>query len=82
LAWAVRAGVVDLDDALLLVQVYSVDEHGRPADGRAIAEQAGLTWPALRQRCRRLAQRIGAAAVEAGIGTGELPADTWTHAAA
>ena len=82
LAWAVRARVVGLDDAQLLARVYTVDEHGRPADGRAIAEQAGLSWPALRQRCRRLAQRIGAAAVEAGIGTGEQPADTWTLAAA
>ena len=82
LAWAVRAGVLDLDDAQLLVRVYSVDEHGRPADGRAIAAQAGLSWPALRQRCRRLAQRIGAAAVEAGIGAAEQPAGTWTLAAA
>ena len=82
LAWAVRAGVLDLDDAQLLVRVYSVDEHGRPADGRAIAKQAGLSWPALRQRCRRLAQRIGAAAVEAGIGAAEPPAGTWMLAAA
>jgi hypothetical protein len=82
LAWAVRASVLDLDDAQLLVRVYSVDEHGRPADGRAVAAQAGLSWPALRQRCRRLAQRIGAAAVEAGIGAAEQPAGTWTLAAA
>jgi hypothetical protein len=60
--------VVDLDEAQLLLRVYTVDEHGRPADGRMVAEQAGLSWPTLRQRCRRLAQRIGAAAVEAGIG--------------
>lgn len=82
LSWAVRAGVLDLDDALLLVRVYSVDGHGRPADGRAVAAQAGLSWPALRQRCRRLAQRLGAAAVDAGIGAAEQPSGTWTLAAA
>lgn len=82
LAWAVRTGVLDLDDAQLLVQVYSVDEYGRAADGRAVAEQAGLSWPALRQRCRRLARRIGAAAVDAGIGADEQPTSPWTLAAA
>jgi hypothetical protein len=82
LAWAVRAGVLDLDDAQLLVRVYSVDEHGRPADGRAVAAQAGLSWPALRQRCRRLARCIGAAAVDAGIGADEQPTSPWTLAAA
>jgi hypothetical protein len=81
LAWAVRAGVLDLADAQLLVQVYSVDEHGRAADGRAVAAQAGLSWPALRQRCRRLARRVGAAAVEAGIGTAEQPTTFWMAAA-
>jgi hypothetical protein len=76
LAWAVRHRVVDLDDAQLLLRVYTVDEHGRPADARMVAEQTGLTWPTLRQRCRRLAQRVGAAAVEAGIGRSEhLAAD-------
>jgi hypothetical protein len=75
LAWAVRRAVVDLDEAQLLLRVYGVDEHGRPADARAVAEQAGLSWPALRQRCRRLARRIGAAAVEAGFGRAEQPVD-------
>ena len=82
LAWAVRAGVLDLDDAQLLVRVYGLDENDRPADGRAIAQQAGLTWPALRQRCRRLARRIGAAAVDAGIGSAEQSVDGWMLAAA
>ena len=41
LAWAVLARVLDLDDAQLLVRVYTVDEHGRRADGRLVAEQAG-----------------------------------------
>jgi hypothetical protein len=81
LAWAVRRKVVDLDEARLLLQVYGVDEHGRPADARAVAEQAGLSWPALRQRCRRLARRIGAAAVEAGFGRAEQPVD-WLLVAA
>jgi hypothetical protein len=81
LAWAVRHRVVDLDEARLLLRVYTVDEHGRPADGRTVAEQTGLTWPTLRQRCRRLAQRIGAAAVEAGIGRSEHLADDRLQAA-
>ena len=82
LAWAVRTGVVDLDEALLLARVYSLDDHGRPADGRAVAEQAGISWPALRQRCRRLARRIGVAAIDAGLGTGEQPTSNWTLVAA
>jgi hypothetical protein len=57
LAWAVRHRVVDLDEAQLLLRVYTVDEHGRPTAARTVAEQAGLSWPTLRQRCRRLAQR-------------------------
>jgi hypothetical protein len=81
LAWAVRHRVVDLDEARLLLRVYGVDEHGRPADARAVAEQEGLNWPALRQRCRRLARRIGAAAVEAGFGRAEQPADWLLDAA-
>ncbi len=76
LAWVVPDRVVDLDDAQLLLRVYPVDAQGRPADARTVAEQTGLAWPTLRQRCRRLAQRIGAAAVETGIGRGEhLAAD-------
>jgi hypothetical protein len=82
LAWAVRHEVVDLDDARLLLRVYSVDEHGRPADARTVAAQIGLTWPALRQRCRRLARRIGAAAVEAGVRDAEQPIPGWLLTAA
>lgn len=67
LAWAVRSQVLDLDEARLLLRVYSVDGNGRPADVRTVAEQEGLAWPTLRQRCRRLARRVGTAAVAAGV---------------
>lgn len=67
LAWAVRAGVLELDQAQLLVRVYAVDEHGRPVDVQALAASEGLSWAALRQRCHRLARRLGKAAIAAGM---------------
>ena len=78
LAWAVRNDVLTLDEARLLIRVYTVDEQGRPGDARAVAQQEGLTWLALRQRCHRLARRVGIAAIAAGISTsdvGELDGD-------
>jgi len=66
LAWAVRSGVLRLDEARLLVRVYGLD--GGPAGaGPAVAAEYELSWPALRQRCHRLARRVGQAAVAAGI---------------
>ena len=66
LAWAVRSRVLQLDEARLLVRVYGLD--GGPAGaGPAVAAECGLSWPALRQRCHRLARRVGQAAVAAGI---------------
>jgi len=66
LAWAVRSGVLRLDEARLLARVYGLD--GSPAGaGPAVAAECGLSWPALRQRCHRLARRVGLAAVAAGI---------------
>jgi hypothetical protein len=59
LAWAVRHRVVDLDDAQLLLRVYTVDEHGRPADGRMVAEQAGLSDAAAAVPAARPAHRRG-----------------------
>ena len=73
LAWAVRNGVLALDEARLLIRVYTVDDRGRPGDARAVARQQGLTWPALRQRCHRLARRLGTAAIAAGIATSDIP---------
>lgn len=67
LAWSVRCGVLNLDEARLLTRVYSVDDDGRPVDIRAIALQEGLSRPALRQRCHRLARRLRVAAGAAGI---------------
>jgi hypothetical protein len=65
LAWGVRNAVLDLGQARLLARVYALD--GRPADSRTIAAELGISWPALRQRCSRLARRLGQAAVAAGI---------------
>lgn len=66
LAWAVRSRVLHFDEARLLVRVYGLD--GSPSDGGpAVAVEYGISWPALRQRCHRLARRVGRAAVAAGI---------------
>jgi hypothetical protein len=66
LAWAVRSGVVRLDDARLLARVYGFDA-GPALSGPELAAQHGTSWPALRQRCHRIARRVGRAAVAAGI---------------
>ena len=72
LAWAVRSGVLRLDEARLLARVYGL--AGGPADaGPSVAAECGLSWPALRQRCHRLARRVGRAAVAAGIDSGVRP---------
>lgn len=68
LAWAVRCRILTLPEAQLLVRVYAVDAPGQPADVRAIAAQEGISWGALRQRCHRLARRLRAAALQAGVG--------------
>jgi hypothetical protein len=66
LAWAVRTAVLPLDQARLLARAYGLD--GQPTAGSAqVAAQYGLSPAALRQRCHRLARRLGAAAVAAGI---------------
>jgi len=66
LAWAVRSSVLQLDEARLLARVYGLD--GSPGGaGPAVAAEYGLSWPALRQRCHRIARRVGQAAVAAGI---------------
>ena len=66
LAWAVRCGVLRLAEAQLLARVYGLD--GGPAGaGPAIASELGISWPALRQRCHRLARRVGRAASAAGV---------------
>ncbi len=66
LAWAVRSSVLRLDEAQLLARAYGL--HGGPANaGPALAAECGLSWLTLRQRCHRLARRVGQAAVAAGI---------------
>ena len=66
LAWAVRSSVLQLGEARLLARVYGLD--GGPADaGPSVAAEYGVSWPALRQRCHRIARRVGQAAVAAGI---------------
>jgi len=76
LAWAVRCRVLALAEAQLLIRVYGVDAHRRPVDVRAIAAQEGISWPALRQRCHRLARRLGAAALASGVGADGLCGDS------
>jgi hypothetical protein len=66
LAWAVRSGVLRLDEARLLARVYGFDA-GPVETGPAVAARYGVSWPALRQRCHRIARRVGRAAVAAGI---------------
>jgi hypothetical protein len=73
LAWAVRHGVITLAEAQLLLRVYSVDSDGRPVDGRTVAADLGLSWPALRQRCHRLARRLAAATADADLGPADPP---------
>ena len=72
LAWAVRSSVLRLDEARLLARVYGL-EGGRADAGPAVAAELGLSWPALRQRCHRLARRVGQAAVGAGIDSAVQP---------
>lgn len=68
LAWGVRTGTVSRPEALLLARVYGLAEPlGHEVDGPAIAQELGLTWAALRQRCHRIARRLGQAAVAEGI---------------
>lgn len=68
LAWGVRTGVVRQSEALLLARVYGLAEQpGQVPDGPAIAAELEMSWAALRQRCHRLARRLGQAAVAAGI---------------
>ncbi len=47
-------------------RVYTVDQDGVPVDGRVIANEEGISWSTLRQRCNRLAHRLGAAAANSG----------------
>lgn len=65
LAWSVRTAVLELHEARMLARVYALD--GGPADVQAVAVELGISWPALRQRCSRLARRLGRAAMAAGI---------------
>jgi hypothetical protein len=65
LAWAVRADVLRAEDARLLVAVYGVRADGQPADGRQVAAELGVSWPALRQRCSRSVRRLAAAVTAA-----------------
>lgn len=71
LAWSVRTRVLELHEARLLARVYGLDGHR--ASSRAVAAELGISWPALRQRCSRLARRLGRAAVAAGIAPIDRP---------
>lgn len=66
LAWGVRTGVLQLEQARFLARAYGLD--GQPArSSAAVAADYGLSAAALRQRCHRLARHLGRAAVKAGI---------------
>ncbi len=65
LAWSVRTGVLELHEARLLIRVYVPDGHG--LDTHLIAAELGISRAALRQRCSRLARRLGDAAIAAGL---------------
>lgn len=71
LAWAVRTRVLKLHEARLLTTIYLADGHA--ADTQGIAAELGISRAALRQRCSRLARRVGHAAVAAGISTADRP---------
>ena len=79
LAWAVRSAVLRLDEAQLLARVYGLD--GDPAQaGPHVAVALGVSWPALRQRCHRLARRVSHALVDSGIDS-TVPRGAVLHAA-
>jgi hypothetical protein len=81
LAWAVRTHVLDAAEAQLLLRVYTPDATGRRTSARTVAEQQGLAWPTLRQRCARLTRRLREAATAADLVGGE-PASGWLLAVA
>lgn len=70
LAWGVRAQVLQLHEAQMLARCYGVGvASGRPLveTRAALAAELGTTRAVLRQRCRRLARRLGAAAIDSGL---------------
>lgn len=63
LAWSVAEGVINTGDAALLARRYGEESPGREAwasmaDAHVVAEQAGISPEAMRQRCSRAARRI------------------------
>ena len=67
LAWGVRTGVLQSQEAQLLVRVYGLGAQDGPVTTEAVAAEMGLKASALRQRCHRLARRLGQAALESGL---------------
>ena len=67
LAWGVRTGVLQLHEARLMARVYGLDAQGDLESTAALVAEMGITWRAMRQRCNRLARRLGQAAVASGI---------------
>jgi len=75
LAWAVRTGVLEPLEAHWLTRIYlGPARDGEPAQGPAVAAELGISWVALRQRCHRLARRLGQAAEAAGISRADIAA--------
>jgi hypothetical protein len=68
LAWAVRTGVLQPCEGQWMTRIYlGPTRGGYPTEGPAVAAELGISWVALRQRCHRLARRLGQAAEAAGI---------------
>ena len=67
LAWGVRTGVLQLHEARLMARVYGLDAQGDLESTAALVAEMGISWRAMRQRCNRLARRLGQAAVTSGI---------------
>ncbi|WP_159942559.1 MULTISPECIES: hypothetical protein [unclassified Nocardiopsis] len=66
LAWSVAEGVLNAGEATLLAHRYGDESPGRPswtsvADPDTVADEAGISPEAMRQRCSRAARRLAAA---------------------
>ncbi|WP_019608926.1 hypothetical protein [Nocardiopsis sp. CNS-639] len=63
LAWSVAEGVISAGDAALLARRYGEESPGREAwaslaDSHTVADQAGISLGAMRQRCSRATRKI------------------------
>jgi hypothetical protein len=64
LAWSVRRNVISIEDARLLLRLYSPREPGVTVTCRAVAEELGLGYAAVRQRASRATRRLARAVAD------------------